>query len=250
MSQDETQSTEATEDEVQVDKKVSRWEVYFPSGKLEGRRSIYVASFPAIIYFWPLIVVFFTCGILQNYTDIPKGTLGWVALLAFGFNILVIVQDFDQKKFLILILAVVAISLGVWIVQMKELTFLESFVNAMIGLEPTLSTSAYFIFGSILILLMGWGLIHPMFDYWQLAHNEFVHYIQPFGRDISIPRQGSTVVKQIPDILEFILTLGGGCLVISRNGEVMARIPHIPFLGRRMKAIEKLLSETRVTTID
>jgi len=92
--------------------------------------------------------------------------------------------------------------------------------------------------------------MRPMFNYWKLEHNEFVHYIQPFGRDMSIPRVGSTVSKEIPDILEFILTLGGGSLVIRREGEVVATIPNIPFLGRRMKVIEKMLSEQRVITYD
>lgn len=250
MSPEESTNSESQPEEIQEDKKASRWEVYFPSRLVGDRRRIFVASFPAIIYFWPLMIVFFVCAILQNYTSIPEGTLGWVALLAFASNVLVIVQDFDQKKFLILILAIALGGLGTWLVQMYGLTFLETFVNAMINLEPTFSTSAYFIFGSIIFILMCWGLIHPMFDYWQLEHNEFVHYIQPFGRDISIPRQGSTVVKQIPDMLEFFLTFGGGSLVISRDGKVMATIPNIPFLGRRMKAIEKLLSETRVTTLD
>ena len=83
-----------------------------------------------------------------------------------------------------------------------------------------------------------------------MSQHEFVHYIQPFGRDMSIPRAGSTVTKQIPDILEFMLTCGGGSLVIKREGRTWAVIPHIPFLGWRMKVIEKMLSETRVTTMD
>ena len=59
---------------------------------------------------------------------------------------------------------------------------------------------------------------------------------------------GSTVSKHIPDILEFLLAFGGGSLVIKRDGQVLAEIQHIPFLGLRMRAIEKMLSETRVTT--
>ena len=93
-------------------------------------------------------------------------------------------------------------------------------------------------------------MMRPLFDYWKLEHNEFVHYIQPFGRDMSIPRMGSTVSKEIPDMLEFFLTYGGGSLVIRRDGEVRARITNIPFLGRRMKIIEKMLSEQRVTTYE
>lgn len=230
--------------------KDTRWEVYWPRSATSNRKAIFVASFPPIVYFWPGMMTFLMCGLLQWATKIPEGTLGWIAVLVFAVNIMVIVQDFDQKKFLILILLVLALGLGAWIINMKGFLFLKNMVGALIDLNPTFSTSAYFILGGVLAILFLWGLVRPMFDYWRLEHNEFVHYIQPFGRDQSIPRSGSTVVKQVPDMLEFILTLGGGSLVITREERVWATIPHIPFLGRRMKAIEKMLSETRVTTME
>jgi hypothetical protein len=247
---EEPKETEATSSEKKSHKEVSRWEVYLPTPGPEDRHEIYIASFPSIVYFWPAILTFFLCGVAQYFELISPGTLGWFAILAFAFNILVIVQDFDQKKFLILVLFIITMGLCVWIINMKGFTFLSSITQWLIGLEPTLSTSAYLIFGITLLLLFCWGMIHPLFDYWKFEHNEFVHYIQPFGRDMSIPRIGSTVSKHVPDILEFILTLGGGALVIRREGEVVATIPHIPFLGRRMKVIEKMLSEQRVTTYD
>lgn len=245
-----SESPEASQNTVKTHKEVSRWEVYFPSPGPEDRHAIYIASFPPIVYFWPAILTFFFCGVAQFLGIIADGTLGWITLCVFAFNILVIVQDFDQKKFLILILAIVALGLSAWIINMKGFEFLKNAVKALIDLNPTLSTSAYLLFGAILLILFCWGMLRPMFDYWKLEHNEFVHYIQPFGRDMSIPRVGSTVSKDIPDILEFILTLGGGSLVIRREGEIVATIPNIPFLGRRMKVIEKMLSEQRVTTYD
>lgn len=229
-------------------KEVSRWEVYLPTPGPEDRHEIYIASFPAIVYFWPAILTFFFCGFMQPVGILEPGTLGWLTICMFAFNVLVIVQDFDQKKFLILVLVVVSLGLIAWIINMKGFEFLQKIVQALIETQPTLSTSAYFLFGFSTLFLFAWGMLRPMFDYWKLEHNEFVHYIQPFGRDMSIPRQGSTVSKEVPDILEFILTLGGGSLVVRREGEIVATIPHIPFLGRRMKVIEKMLSEQRVTT--
>lgn len=228
----------------------SRLEVYFPRKSEGEREAIHVASFPAIMYFWPTIAMFFVCGLLQSWEWVAPGTLGWMAIGTFALNVLVIVQDFDQKKFVILILFLVALGLGAWIVNIKGYVFLQKFLSFLYDLQPTLSTSAYLLFGFMMAILFFWGMLRPLFDYWRLEHNEFVHYIQPFGRDLSIPRSGSTVSKGIPDILEFILTFGGGSLIIRREGEVVATIPHIPFLGRRMKVIEKMLSEQRVTTYD
>lgn len=231
-------------------KEITRWEVYFPSSRTQGRSAVYVASFPPIIYFWPSMLTFWMCGVVQWFGWIDPGMLGWIAVCVFAFNVLVTVQDFDQKQFLIFVLILTVAALSVWIIEMKEYTFLRRFVRWLLDMDVQLSTSAYIIFGCVFGILMAWGLLRPMFDYWRLEHNEFVHYIQPFGRDMSIPRAGSTVTKKIPDILEFILTFGGGSLVIKREGRTWAVIPHIPMLGRRMKVIEKMLSETRVTTVD
>lgn len=228
--------------------RASFWEVYFPKRHTGPRETIYVASFPTIIYFWPSIVVLFVCGMLQWLTSISPGTLGWISVLVVAFNVLVLVQDFDQKKFLILILALTAAGLGVWLINVYGFTFLKDFARWLINLKPEFSTSAYFVLSGILFVQFLWGLLIPFFDYWTLEHNEFVHYCQPFGRDISIPRQESTVTKAIPDMLEFLLAFGGGSLVIKREGHTWATIPHIPFLSFRMRAIERMLSETRVTT--
>lgn len=227
----------------------SRWEVFFPSSVEGDRSAILVASFPAIMYFWPTIAAFYLAGILQGVGIANVGTIGWFAIAIFSVNILVIVQDFDQKKFIILCLVVALLGLGAWIIDMKGMEFLRNIFGFLYNLSPTMSTSAYLVLAMILTVYFFWGMLRPLFDYWRFEHNEFVHYIQPFGRDMSVPRQGSTVSKDVPDMLEFILTLGGGSLVIKREGEVVATIPHIPFLGRRMKAIEKMLSEQRVTTV-
>ena len=67
------------------------------------------------------------------------------------------------------------------------------------------------------------------------------------GRDLSIARSDCSVYKEVPDIFEYLLFAGGGSLVIHRGGQVLATIPHVPFLSWRMPAIEHLLAETRVT---
>ena len=227
----------------------SRWEIYFPTHLDAERDAVHVASFMPMIYFWPTMLVFLVCGAIQSFQEVQSGTLGWIAVIVFTLNVLVIVQDFDQKKFLILVLALVVLGLGIWIINMKGFTFLKDFAQWLIGLSPTFSTSAYLVMGVLLAILFVWSLIRPMFNYWRFEHNEFVHYVQPFGRDQSVPRMGSTVSKEVPDMLEYLLSCGGGSLVIRREGETIAEIPHIPFLGRRMRALEKLLSETRVTTL-
>ncbi len=230
-------------------KKDSVWEVYYPKGASEEKEAVPVASFPMIIYFWPAIATFFLCGLLQASTSVDPQTLGLWATAVLGFNLLVIVTDLDQKKFLITILFLAVVGLAAYITTLNDMKLVDSVSAWVSAMDVTYSTHAYLLLGTMLSVFFFIGMLQPRFDYWRLEANEFVHYVQPWGRDQSIPRQGSTVTREVPDVIELMLTFGGGTLAIRREGQVVARIEHVPFLGRRMKAIERLLGATRVTNV-
>ena len=227
----------------------SAWDVYWPKRNDSRTNAVRLASFPMILYFWPTLLTFLMCAGLQGLGWAAPGFLGWWALSALAFNLLVLVTDLDQKKFLIALLSLGLAGLAIWVSSLKGFTFFGSALGWLGDLEVTLSTHAYALVSCLLVIFFGLGLIQPRVDYWRLEPNEFVHYIQPFGRDQSIPRQGSTVTREVPDILEFLLSFGGGTLVVRREGQAVARIDHGPFLSRRMKAIERRLGVTRVESV-
>ncbi len=229
--------------------KDTMWDVYWPGDPRVERHAIRIASFPMIIYFWPAMVTFLVCGLVQSFGDAPSVTLGWIALAAFAFNLMVIVTDLDQKKFIIALLVVALGGLGAWITTLKDIGFIPDTMSWLGSLDVHFSTHAYFVIFFLFWFFFCLGMLQPRFDYWRLEPNEFVHYIQPWGRDQSVPRLGSTVTREVPDVLELLLTFGGGTLVVRREGEAVARIEHVPFLGRRMVAIEQLLGVTRVRQV-
>lgn len=229
--------------------KESIWEVYYPKDVVGDRSAVLVATFPMIIYFWPSLFVFLICGLLQAAGTSPT-MLGWFATVSLMFNLLVIVTDLSQKKFMIACLSLVVGGLLVYIAHQKEWAIVSGVGAWIAGLELTYSTDVYTVVTAGLWVFMAIGLLHPRFNYWRFEPNEFTHYIQPWGRDQSIPREGSTVVREIPDVLEMLLTFGGGSLVVKREGQVVVRIKNVPFLGRRMKALEELLGVTRVKHMD
>jgi hypothetical protein len=230
-------------------RKESIWEVYYPSRVNEEKRAIPVASFPMIIYFWPSMFIFLLCGILQS-VDISPTMLGWWATASLAFNLLVIVTDLSQKKFFIVSLLLLVIALLLYIAGQKEMGFVTSLGGWVSSLELTYGTQTYFVISGFLWFFFFLGMLQPRLNYWRIEPNEFTHYIQPWGRDQSVPRQGTTVTREVPDVLELFLTFGGGTLVMRRENQVVARIQHVPFLGRRMKAIEQMLGVTRVRSMD
>lgn len=228
--------------------KESIWEVYYPFNADADKDAVPVASFPMIIYFWPTLVAFLVCGLLQSLGsgEAQSVTLGWWATGALTFNLMVIVTDLDQKKFAIVLLLVLLACAGLYVGRLKGWAVLGDVGHWITGLQVSYSTAAYLVVGSSLLFFFLIGMLQPRLNYWRLEPNEFVHYVQPWGRDQSIPRLGSTVSREVPDVLELILTFGGGTLAIKREGQVVARIQHVPFLGKRMKSIERLLGVTRV----
>jgi hypothetical protein len=238
---------ENTTESSRKSRKPSIWEIYYPY-KIDAHRDVvHLSSFPEIILLWPIMLTVFLCAFLQSTGLMVDVTAGWLFLVILGLNLLVLVQDFDQKQFVIFLLLVLACLLGIWIINLYGFSFLKTFAHWILSFEPKLSTHAYVLVGMILFVLIVWGAVSPLFSYWKIEQNEFVHFTRPVGRDMSIARMGCTVYKEIPDIFQCLLTGGGGNLVIKRNDQVVSIINNVPFLGLRMEAIEDMLSETRVT---
>ncbi|MEM8710335.1 MAG: hypothetical protein AAGG01_05245 [Planctomycetota bacterium] len=248
-STSEPQAAASTPDHThKPQKKESIWEVYYPFNADAEKDSVPVASFPMIIYFWPSLVAFLTCGLVQMFGEagVQSTTLGWWATAALAFNLMIIVTDLDQKKFIIVMLLLGMGALALKIGQLQEWAIIGDVGHWIADRQISYSTDAYLAIGLVLLFFFLLGISQPRLNYWRLEPNEFVHYIQPWGRDQSIPRLGSTVTREVPDVLELILTFGGGTIVIKRENQVVARIEHVPFLGKRMKTIERLLGVTRV----
>jgi hypothetical protein len=227
-------------------KSASVWQVYLPKRGSRMHGTVYVASFPQILYFWPTMIVCILAAATQSASGSESVVAGWFFVGMLILNFIVLAHDFDQKQFIILILVLIVLGLLTWIVNLYGLTFLRNSANWIFGFRPILSTDVYLLIGGALIIMFILGSISPRLSYWKLEQNEFIHYVLPAGRDRSIARAQCSVSKEIPDIFEYLLFFGGGTLVIRRNDQVLATIPHIPFLSFRMTAIEHLLGETRV----
>jgi hypothetical protein len=227
-------------------KSASIREIYIPRQGARAHGTVYIASFPPILYFWPTIIVCVAAALSQAASGTDSLLAGWFFVGVLTLNFIVLAHDFDQKQFVILMLLLAVFGLLAWIVNLYGHTFLRTAVNWLLGFKPILSTDTYLLVGGVLIILSVLGLMSPLLSYWKLEQNEFIHYSQPAGRDRNIARAQCSVYKEIPDIFEYLLFFGGGTLVIRRNDQVLATIPNIPFLSFRMPAIETLLAETRV----
>lgn len=224
----------------------SVWDIYFPPKSDDRVDYIYIASFPLITLFWPTVLVLLLGALLQGAIGISPAAVGWLTILVLTLNMLPLVQEFDQKKFLIFVFGLLTAILLVWILQLYGFSFLQTLASWITSFTPELNTHAYLVLGTSLLLLLIWGLLTPLFSFWKFEQNEFIHYTRPIGKDMSISRLGCTVYKEIPDVIECFLLGGGGSIIIRKDSQVLATIENVPFLKKRMQAIEEMLSETRV----
>ena len=205
-----------------------------------------MASFPMIIYFWPTMVGFGLFGLLQAVTKVDPATLGLVATFFWALNLLVIVTDLDQKKFIIALLAVALLGLGAWITTLKKIGLITSVTTWLGGLEVYYSNHAFFVIFFLFWFFFALGMLHPRFNYWRLEPNEFVHYIQPFGRDISIPRMGHTVNKEIPDVLEFLLLRSGSIVLHMEHEDRAIVLDNVIGINKKEREVKQILESYAV----
>lgn len=129
-----------------------------------------------IIDFWPTVLAMLSCRALQRFAGIEPTLARLVGGPRSGVQPDGHRDHLDQKKSLIAMLAVLAVGLGLWITNLKDMGIVSSLVGWLGSLKVSMSTDAYFVMFSVLFLV---GMIQPRFNYWRLEPNEFVHYIQP-----------------------------------------------------------------------
>ena len=137
--------------------------------------------------FWPQEIT------LDNYTTLLSGDFLRALLNSVIVTSLTVVLG-------LAVASLAAFGLAVFDFPFKN-TLLFTLLRTRV-LPPVAVIIPYFVMFSVLFLFFLVGMIQPRFNYWRLEPNEFVHYIQPWGRDQSIPRQGSTVAREVPDMLE------------------------------------------------
>jgi hypothetical protein len=111
-------------------------------------------------------------------------------------------------------------------------------VNWFLDFKPILSTDVYLLLEGVLMIMFLFGLISPRFNYTNLSRTS-LFIIAARREDRSIARTQCSVTKFQTFLVSAFIR--GGTLVIRRNDQVLATIPHIPFLSFRMPAIEHLL---------
>lgn len=218
----------------------------------EQVRDVVFHTYPKLLFIWPIIAAGFLFWPLAEWGLIFNESLGWIYLLVCVLVILTIGVDIERNHAVFWATAFgMFFFLGLWLSEKTGFTLFGNIFNFFEDQEVSYS-QGFGLSVSILLLIPYLTMIFwaRMQHRWRITHNEFEHYA--WGRaDDSLARGAKRVRSTYPDLLELLICGSGTLIVYSATGRSeLRRIPHVPFIFRVRKRINRLLEATAVTQPD
>lgn len=178
----------------------------------------------------------------------PEYLWGWIFLIVFVINILVISFDFPGVKALMVAFLVLAVIFGGALLNQK--IRLIGFLADMFGaIKPYATNHFYFVVGVVLaLIIMSSVFVNRYWNKWIIEGNRLVHKHGMFGDVREWPTLNIQFHKEINDVFEYVL-LRSGRLVFHPSGahDRPIVLENVPFVTSKELKIRKIL-ETWQTT--
>lgn len=222
-----------------------------PARRSEPPQSIFLVSYPKIVYLYPTWIASFVAGVymLIAKDDLASGDTHVVAQLFLGIlavNLVVIAFDFPRTTSLTLFFFFVALGVVLWAVFRFHPDILGKVSEVLASLQPVCNSTFYFCFFSAMTLIYIGVLISVQFDYWEVRPNELLHH-HGFLSDLerySAPHL--RIEKEINDVFEYFL-LRGGRLILHPTQERRAIVlENVFFINSKEDSITRMLSALQV----
>jgi hypothetical protein len=247
--------------------------------------SIFLISFPKIVFLWPSFVAALVAGIYMMFAgqvepkaaegvpvleEINEGeegasegpafrrvraeeaslpgqaVVGWLFLVVLSINLVVLSFDFPRATSLIIFFCIVAIGLGIWLVAVKLPTVLPILGDIVASIQPMANATFYWFFVTVLGIIYLGVWINTRFDYWEVRPNELLHH-HGFLSDLErVSAPHLRIEKEINDIFEYML-LGSGRLILTPSNERRSIVlDNVLWISKKEKSITRMLGALQV----
>lgn len=253
---------------------------------LDGEKepdSIFLISFPKIVFLWPSFVAALVAGIYMMFAGeaepatveqpaaaeaataeaaetgearpadkardagLPgQAVVGWLFLVVLSINLVVLSFDFPRATSLIIFFCIVAVGLGLWLIGVKFPTVLPFLGRLVEGIQPMANATFYWFFVTVLGVIYLGVWLNTRFDYWEVRPNELLHH-HGFLSDLERFNAPSLRIdKEINDIFEYLL-LGSGRLILTPSNERRSIVlDNVLWISKKEKAITRMLGALQV----
>ncbi len=216
-----------------------------------GNPKVYFTSFSSLMYLWPVMIVGLVGPWLAENVIRPD-TMGWIWITILWLVILSLGADMDRNKMMALLAIIVILWLGGMLLEAKQgIPILSQihdyFARQNVSVEP----GTVKVFGIIAAIILVLVVISAWFDgRYEITTREITHR-RVFRTSDSVPRAAKRIKQDWRDLTEFLLGIGAGDLIVQdTNGNVVLRIPNVPFLWFFRHDVDHILEVLATTDVE
>lgn len=224
------------------------------SDKEETPSSIYLVSYPKIVFLYPTLIFALFCGIViwvlgegaEGKSGRVEEVMSLLFLMITAVNLVVLSFDFPRTTWLTLFFGFSAVMMGLVLLLTKRPDLVPAFSTFFAALKPRANSQFYLLFALAMSLLYMIVWILVRFDYWEVRPNELLHH-HGFLSDLErFSAPNLRISKEINDVFEYML-LRSGRLILHPTSEPRAFVlENIININRKEAQITKMLGALQV----
>jgi len=228
----------------------------------EYKDRMIIRSYSSMILFIPSFIAALICGIVQmsldltittmTYEEISTGSgygniIGIIFLVVFSLNLILIAFDFNRATTIILSILFVAL-IAVLLLVNAYTGFLTSGGGGGTGIEMSIYLSywVYYILAALLLFIIGFTMLGPIFNYYIIEGNELIHH-KGFGGGIErYPAAEMSIVKEFPDLIELLIFRSGTLILTPIRTNRAIVLKNVFRINKKVSDMNEILSRLKV----
>jgi membrane protein YdbS with pleckstrin-like domain len=202
----------------------------------------------------PTLIVAIICGVLMSvYAVAPEAKadfsrihyVGLFFLLVLAINLTLLLYDLSLRGFIIVALAIIAIVLGLLLLDTRLHTVWKTIGDAL-SLRVWANSAFYFTFALVLLINLGIAWLITRFNYWKVENNEIIIHTGFMHEQERHPTAQARFTMVIVDIVEYGLMGSGKLIFHFGDNDTQHELTTVLGVHRKAKALDELLGRVAV----
>jgi hypothetical protein len=215
-------------------------------------KSIYLVSYPKVVFLYPTFVMALIAGIYMAFArDLDAERTGphivsTLFLGVFALNLVVFSFDFPRTTSLTLFFCITAVVFGILLLFRVNDDILPLVSRVLNAFRPIANATFFLSIAAILGLVYLAVLINVQFDYWEVTPNELLHHHGMLSNLERFSAPSLKIDKEITDVFEYAL-LRSGRLILHPTTEPRAIVlENVPRINRKQERLTRMLGALQV----
>ena len=207
--------------------------------------SVLIRPWPKVVFLYPTFVTATVFFLLSWLGLVGATVLGNTFMLVLLMNLLVFSFDFSRIKSITIVIAIVAIVLGVlWIDTKADITGWLGHVFGAIDISCNTSFYGFLSAGMGFLLLL--VFVNTRFNYYEVNAREILHHHGYLGDIQRWSTEGLEMNKEIYDVVEYMLMRSGRLIFQPATSKKAIVLDNVAGVNRIEKEVNDLLSVVAV----